>query len=66
VEKRNTEKEFATFISSKPLLGIGDLRGTLCHQSNTLRGAGAHLSYRLRFLNILWWETVVWRGMGIR
>jgi hypothetical protein len=43
----------ANFISSRPLLGRGDLRGTLHHQSNTLRGVRACLSYRLGFLNIL-------------
>jgi hypothetical protein len=32
----------------------------------TLRGTRAHLSYRLGFLSILWWEKGGWRGMGIR
>jgi hypothetical protein len=31
-----------------------DLKGTLGHQSNTLRGARACLSYRLGFLSMLW------------
>jgi hypothetical protein len=53
---RHTEKESATFISSRSLLGRGDLRGTLHHQSNTLRVARACLSYRLGILTILWWE----------
>jgi hypothetical protein len=46
--KRDTYvKESVTFISSRSLLGRGDLRGTLGHQSKTLRGARADLSYRL-------------------
>jgi hypothetical protein len=59
-------KKSVTFISSRHLLGRGDLRGTLGHQNNTLRGARIRLSYRLGILNILWWEKGGWRGMGIR
>jgi hypothetical protein len=55
-----------TFASGRSLLGRGDLRGTLGHQSNTLRGTRACLSYRLGFLSILYWEKEGWRGMGIR
>jgi hypothetical protein len=58
--KERHTKESVTFISSKPLLGRGDIRGTLSHQSNTLRGAKAHLFYRLGILNILWWEKGGW------
>jgi hypothetical protein len=36
--KRHTDKESATFISRRPSLGRGDLRGNLHHQSNTQRG----------------------------
>jgi hypothetical protein len=36
--QRHTEKESATFLSSRSLLGREDLRGTLSHQSSTLRG----------------------------
>jgi hypothetical protein len=35
-----TNKESATSISSRSLLGRGNLRESLTHQSNTLRGAG--------------------------
>jgi hypothetical protein len=66
LKRRHTEEEFATFISIRSLLGRGDLRGTLGHQSNTLRGTRACLSYRLGILNILWREKGGWRGMGIR
>jgi hypothetical protein len=31
-------------------------RGALGHQSSTLRGTQAHLSYRFGFLSTLWWE----------
>jgi hypothetical protein len=54
-----------TSISSRPLLGRGDLRGILGHQSNTLRGTRACLSYRLEILNLLWQEKKVgerWLG----
>jgi hypothetical protein len=58
--KRETYwEESVTFISSRSLLGRGDLRGTFTHQSNTL-------SYRLGILNILWWGKGGWRGMGVR
>jgi hypothetical protein len=65
-QERETEKESTTFASSRSLLGRGDLRGTLGHQSNTLREGRACLSYRLGFLSILWWEKGDWRWMGIR
>jgi hypothetical protein len=65
-QETQTKKESMTFASSKSLLGRGDLRRTLGHQSNTLRGARAHLSYSLGLLSILWWEKGDWRGMGIR
>jgi hypothetical protein len=62
--KRETYwEESVTFTSSRSLLGRGDLRGTLGHQSNTLRGARACLSYRLGIFNLLWQEKVGWRGM---
>jgi hypothetical protein len=64
--ERETEKESANFVSNRSLLGRGDLRGTLGHQSNTLRGARAHLSYMLGFLSILGWEKGSWRGRGTR
>jgi hypothetical protein len=66
VEKRHTEKESVTFISSRSLLERGDLRRILGHQSNTLRGARACLSYRLGILNILWWEKGGWREISGR
>jgi hypothetical protein len=53
-QERETEKESATFASSRSLLGRGDLRATLSHQSNTLTGARACLYYKLRFLTFLW------------
>jgi hypothetical protein len=37
VRERDQERT-VTFASSKSLLGRGDLRGTLVHQSNTERG----------------------------
>jgi hypothetical protein len=52
--KRDIEKESAIFISSRSLLGRGDLRGTLGQQSNTLRGTRTGLSCRLGILNSLW------------
>jgi hypothetical protein len=52
-----------TFISSRPLLRRGDLRRTLGHQSNALRGLRAFLSYRADILNIQWQEKEGWRGM---
>jgi hypothetical protein len=54
-----------TFASSRSLLGRGDLRGTLRHQSNTLRGARAGLSSRLGFLSIQWWEKGGWSGWAL-
>jgi hypothetical protein len=54
-----------TFISSGPLLGREDLRGTLGHQSNTLRGVSACFSYRLGILNIQWQEEGGWRGWAL-
>jgi hypothetical protein len=54
-----------TFISSRSLLGRGDLRGTLSHQGDTLRGVRAHLSYRLGILNLLWQEKGGWRGWAL-
>jgi hypothetical protein len=65
-ERERPGKNLPTFTSSRSLLGRGDLRGTLGHQSNTLREERARLSYRLGFLIILWWEKGGWRGMGIR
>jgi hypothetical protein len=44
-----TEKESVTCISSRSLQGRGDLRRTLGHHSNTLRGARVCLSYRMGF-----------------
>jgi hypothetical protein len=64
--ERETEKESETFTSSRTLLWRGDLRGTLSHQNNTLRGAKARFSYRLGFLSLLWRKKRGWRGMGIR
>jgi hypothetical protein len=52
-----------TSTSSRSLLGRGDLRGPLDHQSNTLRGERAHLSW---FVSILQWEKRDWRRMGTR
>jgi hypothetical protein len=37
-KERHTEKESVIFTSSRSLLGRGELRGALGHQSNTLRG----------------------------
>jgi hypothetical protein len=62
MEKRYTEKESVTFISSRSLLGRGDPRGTLGHHSNSLRRAKACFSCRLGILNILLWEEGGWRG----
>jgi hypothetical protein len=59
--KRDIEKESAIFISSRSLLGRGDLRGTLGQQSNTLRGTRTGLSCRLGILNSLWQEEGGWR-----
>jgi hypothetical protein len=66
VKKQKRDIESVTFLSARPLLGRGDLRGTLSHQSNTLRRVRAHLSYKLGILNILWWEKGWWRMRGIR
>jgi hypothetical protein len=52
-KERHTEKGSVTLTSSTSFLGRGDLRGTHGHQSNTLRGLRAHLSYRPEILNIL-------------
>jgi hypothetical protein len=61
-----TEKESVTFTSSRSFLGRGDLRGILSHQSNSLRGARAGLSYKLEILSPLWQGKGGWMGMGIR
>jgi hypothetical protein len=37
-QERENKKDSATSINSRSLLGRGDLRGTLSHQSNTERG----------------------------
>jgi hypothetical protein len=54
-----------TFISSRPLLGTGDMRATTGHQNNSLRRARARLSYRLGILNILWWGKEVGGGWAL-
>jgi hypothetical protein len=59
-QERETEKESATFASSRSLLGRGDLTGTLGHQRNAERGKCTPL-LRLGFLRILWWEKGGWR-----
>jgi hypothetical protein len=64
-QEKESEKESATSTSSRSLLGRADLRGTLGHQSNTLREASVRLSYCLGFLSILWWEKGGWRRMDI-
>jgi hypothetical protein len=48
-KERHSEKESLSFTSSRPLFGKKDLRGTLNHQSSTLRGTRACFSYRLGF-----------------
>jgi hypothetical protein len=55
-KERNSEEESATFTSSRPLFRKKDLRGTLGHQSSTLRGTRARFSHRLGILSIVWRE----------
>jgi hypothetical protein len=61
-ENRNTpRKESVTFTSTRSLLGRGDLG----HQSNTLRGTRACLSYRLGTLNICGGKREVGGGWAL-
>jgi hypothetical protein len=64
-KKKNTEKEFVTFISSRTLLGRRDQRGNLGHQSNIQRIESMSF-LQVGILNILWQEEGGWREMGSR
>jgi hypothetical protein len=48
-KRRDSQKESVTFTGSRTLFGKEDLRGTLSHQTSTLRGRRACFSHRLRF-----------------
>jgi hypothetical protein len=64
-EARHTKKKSATFVSSRSLLGRGNLRATLSHQSNTVRGVRDASLTGWIFPASCWWQKRVWGGWAL-